>query len=115
MGVARLPEVIRDFVLFPRFRSDFLRAFAARFTRNLPPGLNLVCAAAMPAQSILRTNAMTPAWALFFLDLVAVSVGWPAALWIAGVDWRQSWLQILVFPLIHLLCFYALGLYRRES
>lgn len=58
---------------------------------------------------------MTPAWALFLIDLLSVSVGWPSALWVAGADWQQDWFPLLAFPLINLLCFYALGLYRRDS
>ncbi|MEP6831214.1 MAG: TIGR03013 family XrtA/PEP-CTERM system glycosyltransferase [Rhizomicrobium sp.] len=58
---------------------------------------------------------MTPAWALFLIDLLSVLIGWPSALWIAGADWQQNWFQLLVFPLINLLCFYALGLYRRDG
>lgn len=58
---------------------------------------------------------MTPAWALFLIDLFAVSVGWPASLWIAGTDWQHNWFPILVFPLADLVSFYALGLYRRDG
>jgi len=58
---------------------------------------------------------MTPAWALFLIDLLSVSVGWPAALWIAGTDWQHNWFPFLIFPLTDLVCFYALGLYRRDS
>ena len=58
---------------------------------------------------------MTPAWALFLIDLLSASLGWPAALWLSGADWQGDWPQLLAFPLINLVCFYALGLYRRES
>ena len=58
---------------------------------------------------------MTPAWALFLIDLLSVSAGWPAALWIAGTDWRDNWFPLLALPLADLVCFYALGLYRRDS
>ncbi|MGZ5927427.1 MAG: TIGR03013 family XrtA/PEP-CTERM system glycosyltransferase [Rhizomicrobium sp.] len=58
---------------------------------------------------------MTAAWALFLIDLLSVSIGWPSVLWIAGMDWQRDWFQLLTFPVINLLCFYALGLYRRDS
>lgn len=58
---------------------------------------------------------MTPAWALFLIDLLSVSAGWPSTLWIAGADWRHDWFPLLAFPLTDLVCFYALGLYRRDS
>jgi len=58
---------------------------------------------------------MTAAWALFLIDLLSVSIGWPSVLWIAGMDWQRDWFQLLAFPVINLLCFYALGLYRRDS
>ncbi|MES2294882.1 MAG: TIGR03013 family XrtA/PEP-CTERM system glycosyltransferase [Pseudomonadota bacterium] len=58
---------------------------------------------------------MTAAWALFLIDLLSVSIGWPSVLWIAGIDWQRDWFQLLTFPVINLLCFYALGLYRRDS
>jgi sugar transferase (PEP-CTERM system associated) len=58
---------------------------------------------------------MTAAWALFLIDLLSVSIGWPSVLWIAGADWYRNWFQLLAFPVVNLLCFYALGLYRRDS
>ena len=58
---------------------------------------------------------MTAAWALFLIDLLSVSIGWPSVLWIAGMDWHRDWFQLLAFPVVNLLCFYALGLYRRDS
>ncbi len=58
---------------------------------------------------------MTAAWALFLIDALSVSVGWPSALWIMGADFQRNWLQFLIFAGANLLCFYALGLYRRES
>jgi sugar transferase (PEP-CTERM system associated) len=58
---------------------------------------------------------MTAAWALFLIDLLSVSIGWPSVLWIAGADWQRDWFQLLAFPVVNLLCFYALGLYRRDS
>lgn len=58
---------------------------------------------------------MTAAWALFLIDLLSVSIGWPSVLWAAGADWQQNWFQLLAFPVVNLLCFYALGLYRRDS
>ena len=58
---------------------------------------------------------MTAAWALFLIDLLSVSIGWPSVLWIAGADWHRDWFQLLAFPVVNLLCFYALGLYRRDS
>lgn len=58
---------------------------------------------------------MTPAWALFLIDLLSVSAGWPSTLWIAGADSRHDWFPLLAFPLTDLVCFYALGLYRRDS
>ncbi len=58
---------------------------------------------------------MTPAWALFLIDLLSVSAGWPSTFWIAGADWRHDWFPLLSFPLADLVCFYALGLYRRDS
>ena len=58
---------------------------------------------------------MTAAWALFLIDLLSVLIGWPSVPWIAGMDWQRDWFQLLTFPVINLLCFYALGLYRRDS
>jgi sugar transferase (PEP-CTERM system associated) len=58
---------------------------------------------------------MTAAWALFFIDLLSVAIGWPSVLWIASADWHQNWFPLLAFPIVDLLCFYALGLYRRDS
>ncbi|HEY4276237.1 MAG TPA: TIGR03013 family XrtA/PEP-CTERM system glycosyltransferase [Rhizomicrobium sp.] len=58
---------------------------------------------------------MTPAWALFFIDLLMAAVGWPSALWLGGFDWATVWLSLIVFPAVTLLCLYALGSYRRDS
>ena len=58
---------------------------------------------------------MTPAWALFLIDLLSVSAGWSSVLWITGADWRHDWFLLLALPLADLVCFYALGLYRRDS
>jgi len=58
---------------------------------------------------------MTAAWALFFIDLLSVLVGWPAAVAIAGGDWQHDVLQLLAFAVANLISFYALGLYRRDS
>src|SRR6185312_13745182 len=58
---------------------------------------------------------MTPAWALFLIDLLSVSAGWPTALWVAGADWQHNWFPLLALPLADLVCFYALGLYRRDG
>jgi len=58
---------------------------------------------------------MTPAWALFLIDLLSVAAGWPSALWVAGADWQHNWFPLLALPLADLVCFYALGLYRRDG
>jgi FlaA1/EpsC-like NDP-sugar epimerase len=58
---------------------------------------------------------MTPAWALFLIDLLIAAIGWPSALLLGGFDWTANWLALIVFPAVTLLCLYALGSYRRDS
>ena len=58
---------------------------------------------------------MTPAWALFLIDLLMAAIGWPSTLWLGGFDWAAHWLALIVFPAVTLLSLYALGSYRRDS
>ena len=62
-----------------------------------------------------RLVSLSTGRALFLLDLLAVALLWPAALWLMhGRDAGAGWAAALLYPAADLAALYALGLYRRD-
>lgn len=71
---------------------------------------------AVPAGTNLL-GRVTTGTAMFLLDLAALAVIWPMSALLAEVHSpsKPAVLALLLFPVLDLLCLYALGLYRRDT